>query len=363
MMKTYNAIFLIVVFLVVGLSAVIMLWSQPITGDLTRISAYPERWFGWNDEQQDITALINSERTPDKRHILVIGDSFSEAGHWQAYLGDQYSFSFIHNSKITLEKILTKIEKEKPDAVILETAERALPDMYNTGSLFLTVTDKCALPESGQNNKQTLDKNLKKIATLPAFPYMKRETLPHAGKKISEGFHTFKIWIKSLISPKKRKAKIHTLTTTDLFSNTRSGEILLLSKDFLLYDTADENSIYTIRCSMQNAATALAHTGIPYVMLVIPDKSTAYQPYFTSDEIRQRPALINRLHAGYLQHGIDMLLPIQDMAAAGHKDIYLPNDTHWGYKGFQLAAALIDIELDTQWLAQNSEIQDSKNHD
>jgi hypothetical protein len=37
------------------------------------------------------------------------------------------------------------------------------------------------------------------------------------------------------------------------------------------------------------------------------------------------------------------------MAAAGHKDIYLPDDTHWGYKGFQLAAALIDMELDSQW--------------
>ena len=189
-MKTYNVIFIIFVLLVVGSSAAIMLWSQPITGDLTRISAYPERWFGWNDEQQNITALINSERTPNKRHILVIGDSFSEAGHWQAYLGEKYSFSFIHNGKTTLAKILAQIEKDKPDAVILETAERALPDMYNIGSAFLTTANQCALPESKMelNNTQTLDNTLKKIATLPAFPYMKRETLPDAGNNISEGF-------------------------------------------------------------------------------------------------------------------------------------------------------------------------------
>lgn len=357
-MKTYNAIFIIFVLLVVGLSAAIMLWSQPITGDLTRISAYPERWFGWNDEQQNITPLINSERAPNKRHILVIGDSFSEAGHWQAYLSEQYSFTFIHNGKTTLAKILAKIEKEKPDAVILETAERALPDMYGKGSVFLNATDHCALLESAQDKKHTLDNNLKKIATLPVFPYMKREILPDAGNNISEGFHAFKIWMKALISPKKRKAKIHTLTTTDLFSNTNSGKILLLSKDFLLYDTADENSVHTIRCSMQSTATALAQTGVPYVMLAIPDKTTAYQTYFASDEIRQRPALINRLHINNLLHGIDMLPPIQDLAAAGHKDIYLPDDTHWGFKGFQLAAALIDMELDTQW-----PVQDSKTHD
>jgi hypothetical protein len=359
-MKTYNVIFIIFVLLVVGSSAAIMLWSQPITGDLTRISAYPERWFGWNDEQQNITALINSERTPNKRHILVIGDSFSEAGHWQAYLGEKYSFSFIHNGKTTLAKILAQVEKDKPDAVILETAERALPDMYNIGSAFLTTANQCALPESKMelNNTQTLDNTLKKIATLPAFPYMKRETLPDAGNNISEGFHAFKIWMKALISPKKRKAKIHTLTTTDLFSNTQNGKILLLSKDFLLYDTADDKSIHTIRCSMQSAATALAQTGIPYVMLAIPDKSTAYQPYFASDEIRQRPALISRLQVSDLQHGIDMLPPIRDMAAAGHKDIYLPDDTHWGYKGFQLAAALIDMELDTQWSTRDAKKYD-----
>ena len=348
-MKTYNTIFIIFVLLVVGSSGAIMLWSQPITGDLTRISAYPERWFGWNDEQQDITALINSKRTSEKRHILVIGDSFSEAGHWQAYLGEQYSFSFIHNGKTTLAKILATIEKEKPDAVILETAERALPDIYGKGSVFLTATEQCSLLESAQNKKQALDSNMKKIATLPAFPYRKREILPDAGNNISEGFHTFKIWIKALISPKKRKAKIHTLTTTDLFSNTQNGKILLLSKDFLLYDTTDDKSIQTIRCSMQNSAAALAQTGIPYVILAIPDKSTAYQPYFASDEIRQRPALINRLYIDNLQHGIDMLPPIQEMAAAGHKDIYLPNDTHWGYKGFQLAAVLISTELDAQY--------------
>lgn len=358
MMKTYNNIFLLCVFLVVGLSASIMLWSQPITGDLTRISAYPERWFGWNDEQQDIVAVINSERSVGKRHILVIGDSFSEAGHWQAYLGEQYSFSFIHNGKTTLAKILARIEKEKPDAVILETAERALPDMYGAGSTFLTATDQCTLSESAYSKEPSLEKNLGAIARLPNFPYMKRDTLPHAGNNVSEGFHAFKIWIKALISPKKRKARTHTLTKTDLFSNNNSGKILLLSKDFLLHDTADESGIHTIRCSMQKTATALAQIGLPYIMLVIPDKTTAYQQYLASDEIRQRPALINRLHIDELQHGIDMLPPIQEMAAAGHKDIYLPDDTHWGYKGFQLAAALINMELASQW-----SLRDTSHHD
>lgn len=349
MMKTYNNIFTACVVFVVVLSAAIMLWSQPITGDLTRISAYPERWFGWNDAQLDITALVNSERAPGKRHILVIGDSFSEAGHWQAFLGNKYTFSFIHNGKTTLAKILTRIEKDKPDAVIVETAERAFPDMYGIGSVFLSAVTQCALPENRSVQTRTLDIKIQKIAELPTFPEMKREIFPDSGNNISEGFHALKIWIKALVSPKKRKAKALALTQPGLFSNERSGQILLLSKDFLLYDSADANSIRTIHCSMQNTATTLAQTGIPYVILAIPDKTTAYQPYLANDEIRQRPALINRLHIDQIQHGIDMLPSIRELAAAGHKDIYLPNDTHWGYKGFQLAAALIDMELDPQW--------------
>ena len=119
-MKTYNYIFLACVILIVGISAGIMLWSQPITGDLTRISAYPERWFGWNDPQQNIKPITNSKKESGKKHILVVGDSFSEAGHWQAYLGQQYTFSFIHNGKTTLKWVIEQIEKDKPDAIILE---------------------------------------------------------------------------------------------------------------------------------------------------------------------------------------------------------------------------------------------------
>ena len=353
MMKNYNSIFLVCVVMVVSLSAFTMLWSQPITGDLTRISAYPERWFGWNDQQQDIPVLINSEKTQGKRHILVIGDSFSEAGHWQAFLGDKYSFSFIHNSKTTLPKILSRIEKEKPDAVILETAERAFPDMYGTGGSFITTSTDCALaPTTEDNSKATLASYTEKMATLPAFPYKQRDTLPRTGKTISEGYHALKIQAKALLKPEKRKAKVLALTSTNLFSNQRNSEILLLSKDFLLYDTADDNSIRVIRCSMQKTAAALMQTGIPYVMLAIPDKTTAYQTYLADNEIRQRPSLIGRLHTSQIKHGIDMLPAIQAMAAAGHKDIYLPDDTHWGYKGFQLAAALIDLKLATQWPQQ-----------
>lgn len=349
MMKTYNTIFLALVFLIVSISTTIMLWSQPISGDLTRISAYPERWFGWNDPQQDIPSVTNTSRQPDKIHILVIGDSFSEAGRWQSLLSNKYSFSFIHSGKTTLTDILARKGDKKPDAIVIETGERALPDMYGRASTFLPPVENCRLPVEEKENSVTMNAIQSQIAKLPTFPLVQRKIWPNNGNNISEGFHIFKLYSSALIKPHKRKAKVLALTSNQLFSNTRSDHILLLSKDFLLYDTIDDSHLKVVHCTMQAVDQALTSAKIPHIILTLPDKTTAYQPYLVDTRIRQRPALVDRLRMDALAgHGINMLQPVRTMIAAGNKDVYLPNDTHWGYKGFQLAAALIDEKLSAQ---------------
>jgi hypothetical protein len=355
MMKTYNAIFLALVFLIVSISAAIMLWSQPTSGDLTRISAYPERWFGWNDPQQDIPPVINTPRQTGKFHILVIGDSFSEAGHWQSLLSNHYSFSFIHSGKTTLADILALQGDKKPDAVVIETGERALPDMYGTASTFLQPVTHCQLPAATQENTPALAEIQARMAQLPTFPLTQRKRWPSNGNNISEGFHIFKIYSSALIKPKKRKAKVLALTSDQLFSSGKPDHILLLSKDFLLYDSIDDNNLNTVHCTMQAVDRALTQAQLPHVILTLPDKTTAYQPYLADTKIKQRLALINRLRMDALTgHDINMLQPIRSLIAAGNKDVYLPNDTHWGYKGFQLAAVLINEKLSAQLPTKNT---------
>lgn len=348
-MKTYNAIFLALVFLVVSISAAIMLWSQPITGDLTRISGYPERWFGWNAPQQEIPPVVNSPRQIGKTHILVIGDSFSEAGHWQSLLSSKYSFSFIHSGKTTLTDILTLTGDKKPDAIVIETGERAIPDMYGKATTFTKPTEHCQLPADVNDAQTNADILHTRIAQLPTFPLQQRRLWPTSGNNISEGFHIFKLNFNALLKPKKRKAKVLTLTTGNLFSSTRSNKLLSLSKDFLLYDSIDNANLTTVRCTLQATAQAFTDAKIPFVILTLPDKTTAYQPYLADEKIRQLPSLIDRLHINALtKEGINMLPAIRALIASGDQDVYLPNDTHWGYKGFQLAAVLIDEKLTPQ---------------
>ena len=51
-MKTYNRIVIIATCLMVGFCAGLIIWAQPLNGDLTRVGAYPERWYGWREPQQ-----------------------------------------------------------------------------------------------------------------------------------------------------------------------------------------------------------------------------------------------------------------------------------------------------------------------
>lgn len=348
-MKTYNIIFITTVFLFVGLCASIIIWAQPINGDLTRIGGYPERWFGWNSEQPGMPCQTSKQRTPDKKHVLVIGDSFSQSQCWQSLLGNRYTFDFIHVNDTRLSQLTQKVRTEQPDAIVLETAERALPDLYGRDSLFLPPVDQCAIPDRQQHPDITFEQLKARMAVMPLLSGKHRPTLPDSGNRISEGFHYLKLAIKNAVRPGKRKALVLALTTGHLFSHQRSNRLLVLAKDSALQEMPDADNITTARCSLQKTARSLAETGIAYAILAVPDKTTAYQPYLADNTIRNRQALVDVLAVDQVNHGINMLPFIRQMLAEGQQDVYQPNDTHWSYKGHQLAAALIEAELTAQW--------------
>lgn len=358
MMKTYTNILLAAVCVIVGICAAIITWAQPINGDLTRIGAYPERWFGWTEPQERIPDMANTNRTAGKRHILVIGDSFSEAGRWQAALNEHYSFEFVHARKMRLAKLGERIARDKPDAVVIESVERFTLAMFGKESQFMgQTTDRCTASDAPTAGAAPALLPTGSTSD-PVFPFYSRKTLPSSGKDISQGFHILKLWVDFLRKPKKRKVVLLDLTTADLFSNARSKQLLVIQDDLLLNQAEVEDNLPTAKCSIQKAADILAGTGVAYTFLFVPDKTTAYQNYLTRDDIRQQPAPIDLITASNVPHTINMLAATRSRLTAGEKDFYLPNDTHWGYKGFRLAASLIDAELQSQWPATAVSSQD-----
>src|SRR5438067_5273960 len=78
--------FLIVFSLVgVAMPLLVLHFLQPLSGDLTRLGLLPERAFGWNAEQPTVTGRSATVEKLEDADILVIGDSFSVDGIWQAF--------------------------------------------------------------------------------------------------------------------------------------------------------------------------------------------------------------------------------------------------------------------------------------
>lgn len=354
-MKTYNALLLASACLIVGICAGIVLWSQPITGDLTRIGAYPERWFGWNEPQQQIPNMGNTARQAGKRHLLVLGDSFSRSGRWQAMLSDRYTFTYLMLKKTRLELLPAYLATHKPDAVIIQSVERFFPEMFGSQSRFIDQpTGDCQPPVA------IPDTEVPKLNALsgPAFPLAGRKIWPASGQEISQGYHLLRRWLDFRQHPEKRKPMTLPMQANDLLSHQRNDQLLVIRDDLLLKPPLPAAEIATIRCSILRAATTLTALQIPFVIALTPDKTTAYQPYLTENDLRTRPATLDKIGTGYIPHTINMLPAVRRELAAGARDFYLPNDSHWGHDGFRLAAALIDGELQSQWPATTAPGQD-----
>lgn len=107
------------------------IYLQPVQGDLTRIGAYPERQFGWNQPQPAYASPLGT--LADYRQpvdLLVLGDSYS-AGGWQYHLtgGGARSQLSLHFEQVTLEQILAhpRYQADPPQVLIYQVVERSLP--------------------------------------------------------------------------------------------------------------------------------------------------------------------------------------------------------------------------------------------
>lgn len=351
MMKTYNKLFLLTTGFMLLLCAAIALWVQPISNDLTRIGAYPERWFGWNTPQHAPPPLIESAPASGKRKILVVGDSFSKGGYWQPYLNDKYSFSYVYIRHVGFDGLLHKIAVDKPDAVVVQSIERDLFDIFGSSRKLGRDSADCSFPSVVATDRAVIspEQLTKAVQHLPVFPETSRPLQPSSLNSLSEGFYYLKSWLKILAKPKERNTNVLALNEPRLFSNTRNDRLLVLSEDALLQDDWPLEQVKTIRCGMQKVSDALLASGLPYVILAVPDKTTAYQPYLANSALRDKPALIDQVQVDHLPHGINMLPVLRSKLEGGQIDLYLPSDTHWGYAGYQVAAVLIDHELTSQW--------------
>ncbi len=137
------------------------------------------------------------------------------------------------------------------------------------------------------------------------------------------------------------KVKKYALTRNDLFSNKKSGEILVLNS-WLDAKKWSKNEINNAICSALDVQNKIQSNGkTVFILVLIPDKSTAYNKYIINPEFASMEDITEKLLNKKINTPrLDSLL--QEAIDRGEKDIYLPNDTHFGTKGYQITAASLD---------------------
>jgi hypothetical protein len=320
---------------------VLALRMDPLVGDLTRAGGYLENDYGWNLSQegfhQPLFRLARNISEYDRPFdVVVFGDSFSikETSGWQNFFVHQQSCSVITivaNDGFVLDDVLQSpvFRKSPPALLIYEVAERNLASRTRED-----VTPPGFRERTQKHGKMTVPTGIS-------------ESSPHQYHRQLAGLDSFsldaaadfvrKYTGRLVVGDRSTDVREFRLTRHDLFSSRQSERLLIFSAD-LVKASLSEPDRNDIARSLETIRDRVAGNGRSrFVLLIAPDKLTAYWDYIIHD-VEKNPTLIPNLAAR-----LSDVMPRADetLKAAirtGVMDVYLPDDTHWGSAGHKLAA-------------------------
>jgi hypothetical protein len=354
--KNYNLILLIPLGILFAVLISLAMWVEPIEGDLTRLGGFTENDFGWNDPQEQFSSALftlEESREYDRYYdVVVLGDSFSltsPRAQWQNYFIRETGLGLATYKidDIDIESFVASpaYEDHPPRIVIYQTAERVFVSRaksWDKGDCRSNLSAPSKRPPIKiKPGSQALSSRTRNTQRGPFHP------------NLSSGAHYLKRLIKKTFSKKSNQAIKIALNRSDLFSNRRSDHLLVYQNDFKRYEVSkkDLNRAVCGLSYLQN--TFQKNEKTLFVAMVAPDKLTAYMDVYKNfdrdkihwmDEIARHP----HLHAPRLD------VALRKEIALGTRDIYLPNDTHWGSIGHRITAEVLYQYLKKQGVLSNS---------
>jgi len=137
--------------------------------------------------------------------------------------------------------------------------------------------------------------------------------------------------------PQLSPVRSYSIGRRDLFSSRRADQMIYYASDEEGQKVPDQQ-VAAFVCTMAHfRELARAGGSARLLFLPAPDKSVAYAAYATPAPFatpQGYDALKNALGPDF----IDTLTPLRAALAQGVQDVYLPNDSHWGHAGAQVAA-------------------------
>ncbi len=317
-------------FSVLAFSATFLLLSaffEPIAGDLTRVGRWSERDFGWNHPQPFIPLRANGPSLTDP-DVLVLGDSYSASNVWQSYLAESRNLKILSFSYPNIGCIDNWLRwvANRPyptiSTVVIETAERNLVPLFRKIS---ACADRAPIPfeiAAGNIYPTRFRSSLTQDVTylfLTAINTL-RLALDH-GRIASAGVINVP------------------LTNDRLFSNHQAHRLLYYVEDEDKRNWTKEH-ITTAVENLLRIQKDFAKNGLRLIVIVVPDKSSAYRQYLSLEEERVGyPDVFQQLDDA----GVNSvnLFKFFQQAIQDTVDLYNPNDTHLSAQGSRMMAAKV----------------------
>jgi len=301
-------------------------WLGGLSGDLTRIGAWPERDYNRRVAQPRI-AVPSNQVEPERVHVLVLGDSFSMGNVWQAVVGEGAGVvvkTWGYGGHGCVDAFLELIEQPqyaRAQEVVIQTVERHLLDRFENPA-------PCAHP------------GLVAFEGPPGFT----EPQPPKGQFIWDWRHLVHTLGNMQRQHPSDAAPIASRDTLNvgldnpkLFSNRQSQR--------LLYYLGDEAKAHWTPERVNRAVLALQRIqqrvergGRRFTLLVVPDKSSVYRPHVP---LGMGPHGQPHFHQAFTDGGIRLVWPLAELQTPSAVDVYLPNDTHLSPLGFSIVGASV----------------------
>ena len=341
--QTYNRVFLSLFLLLLFVIFGLLVHMKPLVGELTRMGGYLENQVGWTTLQEHFpqplfTRARSIEEYDRPFDVVVFGDSFSDdlSKGWQNYLAAATGWSIItfNMNEIDIDRVLSgrMYRSAPPRLFIYESVERN----------FIGNHDRC--PDQDGNS---VHRHPEPLRLPPANPLAVEiewismdgyPQVPLEGIGITNAVNYLRKALYRRI-PNFNPTEVHEfkLSRGDLFSNAVSDRLLVLTRDFKNLGITP-HQIATAKCSLMALQSRIEAAGwTTFLTLGFPDKTTAYADYI-DDPMYRNMSVIGMFEN---EPGLHMTKLKDEFKAAvenGVIDFYLPNDSHCGYLGYQMAA-------------------------
>ncbi len=353
--RRHNRLLAAVVLPPVAIMLVLALTQEPLRGDLTRPGGYAEADFGWTAPQERFSPPLASTRYDRPHDIVVLGDSFSANSTGQTDPGAYWTNHLAQRTGLSVAVVPVSLAdgmnfaqllrhpvfvRTPPRILIVETVERYLLRNY-----AIEIESRVGISDPECRAQTHALPPLPALAPLDAAPVpWIRDTSPEIDFDQAADF----LWK----SAKRRVLGVDTtrvirlgLNRPDLFSSRASEELLIYDDEIRKAEFVTPRTLDATYCTllaMQNAVQANGRTR--FLFMAAPDKLSAYAEHLADTDLRA----LSLLPGLYRQPSLNQVRLLERFRSAirrGEKDVYMPNDTHWGSAGHRIVADAIVAAL------------------